>query len=85
MIIENTFRFKLTFTNCKTYEDVFETLKDTEDYFKTLKSLGVKKTDGAEDDYHRLEIDTDDPKKIKQLKDMGFMDQKELYEEEKNE
>ena len=82
MILENTFRFKHTFTECKTYEDVFGMLKQVEDHFKTLKSLGVKKTDGAEDDYHRLEIDTDDPKKIKQLKDMGFVDQKELYEEE---
>ena len=85
MILENTFRFKLTFDHCKNYEDIFGMLKYSENYFKTLKSLGVKKMDGAEDDYHRLEIDTDDPKKIKQLKDMGFMDQKELYEEEKNE
>ena len=77
MILENTFRFKLTFTECKTYEDVFGMLKDVETYFKTLKSLGVKKLDGAEDDYHFLEIDTDDPKKIKQLKDMGFMEKGE--------
>jgi len=83
MRLEDTFRFKLIFTNCKSYEDVFEMLKWVENHFKTLKSLGVEKSgDGAEDDYHRLEIDTDDPKKIKQLKDMGFMDQKELYEEE---
>ena len=72
MIIENTFRFKLTFTNCKTYEDVFKTLKEVEDHFKTLKSLGVKKVGGEEDDYHRLEIDTEDQKIIKKLKDMGF-------------
>jgi len=73
MLLEDTFRFKLTFTNCNTYEDVFETLKSVEDHFKTLKSLGVKKTgDGVEDDYHRLEIDTEDPEKIKQLKDLGF-------------
>ena len=84
MILENTFRFKLTFTDCKTYEDVFGRLKYTENYFKTLKSLGVEKSgDGAEDDYHRLEIDTEDPQKIKKLKDIGFMDQKELYEETK--
>jgi len=73
MILEDNFRFKLTFTNCKTYEDVFEMLKEVENHFKTLKSLGVKKTgDGSEDDYHRLEIDTEDPKIIKKLKDMGF-------------
>ena len=78
MKLENIFRFKLTFTECKTYEDVFETLKYSENYFKTLKSLGVKKLDGAEDDYHRLEIDTDDPKKIKQLKDMGFIEEEEI-------
>ena len=72
MILEDTFRFKLTFSNCQTYEDVFEMLKDVEDHFKTLKSLGVKKTDGAEDDYHRLEIDTEDQKIIKKLRDMGF-------------
>ena len=75
MILENIFRFKLTFTECKTYDDIFGMLKYSENYFKTLKSLGVKKLDGAEDDYHRLEIDTDDPKKIKQLKDMGFIEE----------
>mgnify|MGYP000026409747 CR=1 FL=1 len=82
MKLENTFRFKLTFTNCKTYEDIFERLKWVEDYFKTIKSLGVKKTDGAEDDYHRLELETPNPKKIKQLKKLGFMDEEELYGEE---
>ena len=78
MILENTFRFKHTFAECKTYEDVFGMLKWVEDHFKTLKSLGVKKTGhGAEDDYHCLEIDTDDPKKIKQLKLMGFEEELE--------
>ena len=72
MILEDNFRFKLTFTNCKTYDDVFERLSEVEDHFKILKSLGVKKIGGEEDDYHRLEIDTEDPKIIKKLKDMGF-------------
>ena len=81
MILENTFRFKLTFTDCKSYEDVFGKLKWVENHFKTLKSLGVEKSgDGAEDDYHRLEIDTDDPKKIKQLKDMGFIEEEQQNE-----
>ena len=31
---------------------------------------------------HEWEIETEDPQKIKKLKDMGFIDQKELYEEE---
>ena len=76
MRLEDAFRFKLIFTECKTYEDVFEMLKWLEEYFKNLKSLGVKKTGhGAEDDYHHLEIDTDDPKKIKQLKEMGFIEE----------
>ena len=43
MIIENIFRFKLTFTDCDTYEEVFERLKEVENHFKTLKSLGVKR------------------------------------------
>ena len=78
MKLENTFRFKLPFTDCKTYEEVFGMLKWVENYFKTLNSLDVKKTgDGAEDDYHRLEIETEDPEKIKQLKDMGFTEQEE--------
>ena len=45
--------------------------------------MGVKKTgDGAEDDYHWLEIDTEDPDKIKKLKDMGFTEgpEEELLE-----
>jgi len=78
MILEDTFRFKLTFTDCKTYEDVFDRLKEVENHFKTLKSLGVKKTgEGHEDDYHRLEIDTEDPEIIKKLKDMGFAEPEE--------
>ena len=72
MIIENIFRFKLTFTDCDTYEEVFERLSEVGDHFKILKSLGVKKVGGEEDDYHRLEIDTEDQKIIKKLKDMGF-------------
>ena len=77
MRIENTFRFKFAFNLCETYEDIFEELKDVEDHFKTLKSLGVKKVGGEEDDYHRLEIDTEDPKTIKKLKDMGFAEPEE--------
>jgi len=77
MRIENTFRFKLTFTECKTYEDVFEMLNYVEVHFKILKSPGVKKVGGEEDDYHRLEIDTEDPKIIKKLKDMGFAEPEE--------
>ena len=72
MILEDIFRFKLSFTDCDTYGEVFERLEEVEDHFKTLESLGVKKTGGAKDDYHRLEIDTEDPKIIKKLKDMGF-------------
>tara|TARA_B100001964_G_C13959007_1_gene476792 strand:- start:212 stop:457 length:246 start_codon:yes stop_codon:yes gene_type:complete len=77
MIIENIFRFKLTFTDCDTYEEVFERLKEVENHFKTLKSLGVKKVGGAEDDYHHFEIDTEDQKIIKELKDMGFAEPEE--------
>ena len=73
MRLEDNFRFKLTFSNCKTYRDLFKMLKVCDDHFKTLKSLGVKKTgDGSEDDYHQFEIDTEDPKIIKKLKDLGF-------------
>ena len=77
MRIENIFRFKLTFTNCKTYEDVFETLEEVKDHFFTLRALGVKKVGGAEDDYHHFEIDTEDKKIIKELKDMGFAEPEE--------
>ena len=83
MILENTYRFKFMFTHCKTYEDVFGELKDLENEFKILKSLGVEKLhEGSEDDYHHFEIETEDPKKIKELTDMGFIDQKELHGEE---
>ena len=78
MILEDTFRFKLFFSNCESYDDVFAALKWLEDHFKTLESLGVVKTDeGSEDDYHRLEIDTEDPEIIKKLKDMGFEEPEE--------
>jgi|TARA_B100001964_G_scaffold102677_1_gene114796 hypothetical protein len=73
MILEDTFRFKLFFSNCESYDDVFAALKWVEDHFKTLESLDVRKTgDGFEDDYHHLVIETEDPEKIKKLKDMGF-------------
>jgi hypothetical protein len=78
MILEDTFRFKLFFSNCESYDDVFAALKWLEDHFKTLESLGVVKTDeGSEDDYHRLKIDTEDPEIIKKLKDMGFAEPEE--------
>jgi len=78
MILEDTFRFKLFFSNCESYDDVFAALKWLEDHFLTLESLGVVKTDeGSEDDYHRLEIDTEDPEIIKKLKDMGFAEPEE--------
>lgn len=78
MILEDTFRFKLFFSNCESYDDVFAALKWLEDHFKTLESLGVVKTgEGSEDDYHRLEIDTEDPEIIKKLKDMGFEEPEE--------
>jgi len=84
MILENTHRFKFSFAHCKTYEDAFGQLKDLENELKILKSLGVEKTEeGSEDDYHVFEIETEDPKKIHKLKEMGFIDQKELYEEKK--
>tara|TARA_B100000315_G_C14147860_1_gene394332 strand:+ start:60 stop:308 length:249 start_codon:yes stop_codon:yes gene_type:complete len=78
MILEDTFRFKLFFSNCESYDDVFAALKWLEDHFKTLESLGVVKSDeGSEDDYHRLKIDTEDPEIIKKLKDMGFAEPEE--------
>ena len=78
MKLEHTFRFKLRFTNCKTYDEVFETLKEVEDLFFTLRSLGVKKVGGEEDDYHRLEIDTEDQNIIKKLKFLGFAEKEEI-------
>ena len=78
MILEDTFRFKLFFSNCESYDDVFAALKWVEDHFLTLESLGVVKTDeGSEDDYHHFEIDTEDPEIIKKLKDMGFEEPEE--------
>ena len=78
MILEDTFRFKLFFSNCESYDDVFAALKWLKDHFKTLESLGVVKSDeGSEDDYHRLKIDTEDPEIIKKLKDMGFAEPEE--------
>tara|TARA_R110000772_G_scaffold80284_1_gene171421 strand:+ start:132 stop:377 length:246 start_codon:yes stop_codon:yes gene_type:complete len=72
MIIENIFRFKFAFNDCDTYGEIFERLEEVKDQFETLESLGVKKVGGAEDDYHRLQINTKDPKIIKKLKDLGF-------------
>ena len=81
MLIENIFRFKYAFDDCDTYGEVFERLEEIKDQFTTLETLGVKKVGGAKDDYHHLQINTEDPKKIKKLKDMGFA---ETTEEELN-
>ena len=79
MRIENTFRFKLTFTNCKTYEDVFERLEEVKDHFFTLRALGVKKVGGEEDDYHRLEIDTEDPQLLKDIEKLDTKPEPEEF------
>ena len=83
MILEHTHRFKFSFTHCKTHEDVFGQLKGLENQFKILKSLGVKKLDqGTEDDYHQFEIETENPEKIKELMDMGFIEKEEDLDEQ---
>jgi len=73
MILEYTVKFKHNFNHCKTYQDVFEALADVKEQIKTFESLGVEKLeDGSEDDYHIFQIETEDPEKIKRLKEMSF-------------
>ena len=72
MKMESIFRFKNAFQDCESYEEVHERLGEIGDHFKTLQSMGVKKIDKGEDDYHHLAIYTKDPNIIKELKLMGF-------------
>ena len=75
MILESTIRFKHIFNHCKTYGDLIEQLEDTIETIEQYKSLGVIKIkEGSEDDYHIFEIETEDPKKIKELRRMGFQE-----------
>ena len=72
MILENYYRFKFAFMNCKSYADLIERGSEVIQEIETFRELGVAYMD-SEDDYHRFVIDTNDKRKIKRLKRMGFI------------
>ena len=72
MILENYFRFKFQFNNCKNYVDLIERGSEVIQEIETFRELGVAYMNN-DDDYHRFVIDTNDIRKIKWLKRMGFV------------
>ena len=72
MILENYFRFKFQFNNCKNYVDLIERGSEVIQEIETFRELGVAYMNN-DDDYHRFVIDTNDKRKIKRLKRMRFI------------
>ena len=72
MILEKFFRFKLQFEDCKNYVDLIERGSEVIQEIETYRELDIKYENNV-NDYHHFEIDTNDKRKIKRLKRMGFV------------
>ena len=72
MILEKFFRFKFQFEDCKTYVDLIERGSEVIQEIETYRELDIKYMNNV-NDYHHFEIDTNDKRKIKRLKRMGFV------------
>ena len=72
MILEKFFRFKLQFEDCKDYVDLIERGSEVIQEIETYRELDIKYMNYA-DDCHYFEIDTNDKRKIKRLKRLGFV------------
>ena len=72
MILEKFFRFKLQFEDCKNYVDLISRGSDVIQEIETYRELDIKYMNNV-NDYHHFEIDTNDKRKIKRLKRMGFV------------
>tara|TARA_B100000029_G_scaffold257807_1_gene254539 strand:+ start:369 stop:596 length:228 start_codon:yes stop_codon:yes gene_type:complete len=72
MILEKFFRFKFQFDDCKTYVDLISRASDVIQEIETYRELDIKYTNNV-NDYHHFEIETNDKRKIKRLKRMGFV------------
>ena len=62
MILENYFRFKFQFNDCKNYVDLIERGSEVIQEIETFRELGVAYMN-SDDDYHRFVIDTNDKRK----------------------
>ena len=72
MILEKFFRFKLQFEDCKNYVDLIERGSEVIQEIETYRELDIKYENNV-NDYHHFEIDTNDKRKIKRLKRLGFV------------
>ena len=72
MLFEKYFRFKFQFDKCKTYVDLIERCSEVIQELETYKELDIKYINNV-NDYHHFEIDTNDKRKIKRLKRLGFV------------
>ena len=72
MMFEKYFRFEFQFEDCKTYVDLIERCSEVIQELETYKELDIKYMNNV-NDYHHFEIDTNDKRKIKRLKRLGFV------------
>ena len=72
MILEKFFRFEFQFEDCKTYVDLIERGSEVIQEIETYRELDIKYMNYV-DDCHYFEIDTNDKRKIKRLKRLGFV------------
>ena len=72
MILEKFFRFKLQFEDCKNYVDLISRGSEVIQEIETYRELDIKYENNV-NDYHHFEIDTNDKRKIKRLKRLGFV------------
>ena len=72
MILEKFFRFKLQFEDCKNYVDLISRGSEVIQEIETYRELDIKYMNYV-DDCHYFEIETNDKRKIKRLKRLGFV------------
>ena len=72
MILEKYFRFKFQFEDCKNYVDLIERCCKVIEELETYKELDIKYMKNV-NDHHHFEIDTNDKRKVKRLKRLGFV------------
>ena len=72
MMFEKYFRFEFQFDKCKTYVDLIERCSEVIQELETYKELDIKYMNNV-NDHHHFEIDTNDKRKVKRLKRLGFV------------
>ena len=72
MILEKYSKFEFQFEDCKTYSDLIERCCKVVQEIETYRELDIKYMNNV-NDHHHFEIDTNDKRKVKRLKRLGFV------------